>query len=107
MCVFFFWITCEQLSNFHVCGLPQQSHQSGDASTVLQGYLVVVIDFAVHQVPQCSTGTAVDICHPVVQQVHQQLDATLPPDLRTEKEEEKWRQSHKKEQYIFSSALSK
>lgn len=77
-------LTREQLSDLHIRGLPQQSDQSGYPSAVLEGDLVVVVGFAVHQVPQGSAGTAVDVGHPVVQQVHQQLDATLPPDLRTE-----------------------
>lgn len=75
-------LTCEQLSDLDVRGLPQQSHQSGYPSAVLEGDLVVVVGFAVHQVSQGSAGTAVDVGHPVVQQVHQQLDAALPPDLR-------------------------
>ncbi|KAG7227420.1 hypothetical protein INR49_000426 [Caranx melampygus] len=73
-----------QLSDLYICGLPEQSDQSRYPSAVLEGDLVVIIGFAVHQVSQGSTGTAVDVGHPVVQQVHQQLDATLPPDLRTE-----------------------
>lgn len=76
--------TCEQLSDLHVRGLSEQPDQSRDASTVLQGDFVVIIGFAVHQVPQGSAGAAVHVGHPVVQQVHQQLDAALPPDLRTE-----------------------
>lgn len=74
--------TCEQLSDLHICGLPEQPDQSWYASAVLQGYLVVIVGFAVHQVPQGSTGAAVHVGHPVVQQVHQQLDATLSPDLK-------------------------
>ena len=77
-------LTCEQLPYLHICGLPEQSDQSGYASTVLQCNLVVVIGFSIDQVPQGSAGAAVNISHPVVQQVHQQLDAALPPDLREE-----------------------
>jgi len=83
-------LTCEKLPDLHVCGLPEQSDQSGYASAVLQGDLVVVIGFAIHQIPQGSTGAAVHICHPVVQQVHQQLDSTLPSNLI---EEGRWGKS--------------
>ncbi|TNN55731.1 hypothetical protein EYF80_034031 [Liparis tanakae] len=69
------------LSDLHVCGLAEQSHQSRDAAAVLQGDLVVVIGFAVHQVPQGAAGAAVHVGHSVVQEVHQQLDSTLSPDL--------------------------
>ena len=82
--------TCEQLSDLHICGLPEQSHQSRYSSAVLQGDLVVVVGFAIHQVPQGSAGAAVHVGHPVVQQVHQQLDATLPPDLQTEQGDGDW-----------------
>lgn len=67
MCSFF---TCKKLPDLHVCGFPKQTDQSRYASAVLQGDLVVVISFAIHQVPQGSAGTAVDVGHPVVQQVH-------------------------------------
>lgn len=73
--------TCDQLPDLHVRRLPQQAHQSRDPSAVLQGDLVVVVGFAVHQVPEGSAGAAVHVGHPVVQQVHQQLDAALPTDL--------------------------
>lgn len=76
--------TCEEFSDLHICGLPEQSDQGRYASAVLQSDLVVVVGFAVHQVPEGSAGAAVDVGHPVVQQVHQQLDATLSPDLKTE-----------------------
>lgn len=65
-----FFFTREQLSDLHICGLPEQPDQSWYAPAVLEGDLVVVVGFAVHQVPQGSTGTAVHISHPVVQQVH-------------------------------------
>lgn len=73
--------TCEQLPNLHVCGLPQQADQGWDPPTVLQGDLVVIVGLSVHQVPQSSTGAAVHVGHPVVQQIHQQLDSSLPSDL--------------------------
>ena len=78
----FGWLTCEQLPDLHIGGLAQESHQGRDAAAVLQGDLVVVVGFAIDQVPQGPAGGAVHIRHTVVQQVHQQLDATLPADLR-------------------------
>ncbi len=78
------FLTCEQLSDLHICGFSEQSDQSRYASAVLQGDFVVIVGFAVHQVPQGSAGAAVHVGHSVVQQVHQQLDATLSPDLQTE-----------------------
>lgn len=83
-CSLLFFLTCEQLSDLYICGFPQQSDQRRYPSTVLQSDLVVVIGFAVHQVPQGSAGAAVHIRHSVIQQVDEQLDATLPPDLQTE-----------------------
>lgn len=82
--MFCLFLTCEQLSDLHICGLAEQSDQCRYASAVLEGDLVVVVSFAVHQVPQGSAGTAVHVCHSVVQQVHQQLNATLSPDLKRE-----------------------
>lgn len=78
-------VTCEQLSDLHVCGLAEQSNQSRYAPAVLQRDLVVIVGFAVHQVPQGSAGATVHVSHPMVQQVHQQLNSTLPPDLSAEK----------------------
>lgn len=59
--------TCDQLSDFHISRLPQQADQGGDASAVLQGHFVLVVGFAVHQIPQRSAGAAVHLAHPVVQ----------------------------------------
>lgn len=73
--------TGQQLSDLHVRRLPQQPHESRDAPAVLQGDFVVVVGFAVHQVPQGAARAAVHVGHPVVQQVDQQLDSTLSTDL--------------------------
>lgn len=77
--------TGQQLSDLHVRRLPKQPHQSRYAAAVLQGDFVVVIGFAVHQVPEGPAGAAVHVGHPVVQQVDQQLDPTLPTDLSAAK----------------------
>lgn len=75
-------LTCDQLPDLQVCGLAKQPHQRWNATTVFQGDLVVIISLPIHQVPQSPTGTAVDFRHPVVQQVHQELDASLSPYLK-------------------------
>lgn len=59
--------TCEQLSDLHICGLPEQSDQGRDSSAVLEGDLVVIVGLAVDQVSEGSTGAAVHVSHPVVQ----------------------------------------
>ncbi len=73
--------TCEQFSDLHVCRLAQEPHKCRDPTAVFQGDLVVVVGLAVNQVSECATGTPVHICQTVIQQVHQQLDTTLPPYL--------------------------
>lgn len=75
------YCTCDQFSDFHVSGLSKQANQSRNPSTVLQGYFVLIVGLAVHQIPQGSTGTAVNLTHPVVQQIDQQLNASLSTDL--------------------------
>lgn len=75
-------LTCNQLPDVHVRGFPQQTHQSWDSSTVLQGNLVVIVSFPIDEVPQSSAGAPVHLRHPMIQQVHQQRDTTLPPDLK-------------------------
>lgn len=74
--------TCEQLSDLHICGFAKEAHQSWDAPAVLQCDLVIIIGFAIDQVPQSATGTAVHIAHPVIQQVNQKLDAPLSSYLQ-------------------------
>lgn len=75
-------LTCDQLPDLQVCGLAQQPDQRGDATAVLQGNFVVIVGLAIHQVSQGSAGTTVDFGHPMVQQVHQELDASLSPYLK-------------------------
>lgn len=75
-------LTCDQLPDLQVCGLTKQPHQRWDAATVFQGNLVIIVSLPIHQVPQRPTGTAVDFRHPVIQQVHQELDASLSPYLK-------------------------
>lgn len=65
-----FTLTGDQLSNFHVIGLPQQADEGGDAVTVLDGYLVVIV-LAVGDVAQGTTSLAVDFGFGVVQKPHQ------------------------------------
>lgn len=80
-------LTCDQLPDLQVCGLAKQSHQRWDATTVFQGDFVVVIGLPIHQVPQSPTGTTVDFRHPVIQQVHQELYASLSPYLKEQGKE--------------------
>lgn len=75
-------LTCDQLPDLQVGGLAEQPHQCWDACTVLQGDFVIIVGFPVHQVSQGSTGTTVDFRHPMIQQVHQELDASLSPYLK-------------------------
>lgn len=74
--------TCDQLSDLHICSFPQQADQSRNPAAVLQGNFVLIVGLAVHQVPQGSAGATVNLTHPVVQKVDQQLDASLSADLR-------------------------
>lgn len=74
--------TCDQLSDFNISCFPQKADQRWDPSAVLQGHFILVIGLAINQVPQSSAGTAVNLAHPVVQQVDQQLDAALSADLQ-------------------------
>lgn len=74
--------TCEQFSDLHICGFAKKAHQGWDAPAVLQCDLVIVVGFAVHQVPQSTTSAAVHITHPVIQQVYQELDAPLSSYLQ-------------------------
>lgn len=83
--VFFFSRTCDQFSYFYISGLPQQTNQGGNPAAVLQGHFILVVGLAVDQVPQSSAGASVNLAHPVVQQVHQQLDASLFADLNIKK----------------------
>lgn len=80
-------LTCDQLPDLQVCGLAKQSHQRWDATTVFQGDLVVIISLPIYQVPQSPTGTTVDFRHPVIQQVHQELYASLSPYLKEQGEQ--------------------
>lgn len=75
-------LTCDQLPDLQVCGLAKQPHQRWNTTTVFQGDLVVIISLPIHQVPQSPTGTTVDFRHPVIQQVHQELYASLSPYLK-------------------------
>lgn len=79
--VFFFSPTCDQFSYFYISSLPQQTNQGRNPATVLQGHFVLVVGLPVDEVPQSSAGASVNLAHPVVQQVHQQLDASLFADL--------------------------
>lgn len=63
--------TREQFSDLHVGGFAKEAHQGWDAPAVLQRDLVIVVSFAVDQVPQSATSATVHIAHPVIQQVHQ------------------------------------
>lgn len=75
-------LTCDQLPDLQVGGLAEQPDQCRDAATVLQGDFVVIVGFPVHQVSQRPTGTTVDFRHPMVQQVHQELNTSLSPYLK-------------------------
>lgn len=75
-------LTCYQFPDVHIRGFPQQPHQGWDSSAVLQGDFVVVVGFPVDEVPQGSAGAPVNLSHPMIKQIHQQRDTTLPPDLR-------------------------
>lgn len=77
--------TCDQFSDFDISGLPQKADQGGNTAAVLQGHFVLIVGLAVYQVPQGTAGAAVDLAHPVVQQVDQQLDAPLSADLKVKK----------------------
>lgn len=81
----FFSPTCDQFSYFYISGLPQQTNQGRNPAAVLQGHFILVVGLAVDQVPQGSAGASVNLAHPVVQQVHQQLDASLFADLNIKK----------------------
>lgn len=81
-------LTCDQLPDLQVSGLAEQPHQGWDPATVLQGDFVVIIGLPVHQVSQGATGATVDFSHPMVQQVHQELDAPLSPYLKKRRREE-------------------
>lgn len=63
--------TCEQFSDLHIGGFAKEAHQGWDAAAVLQCDLVVIVGFAVNQVPQSSASATVHIAHPVIQQVYQ------------------------------------
>lgn len=65
-----FILTGDELSNFHVIGLPQQADEGRDAVTVLDGHLVVIV-LAVGDVAQGATSLAVDFRFGVVQKPHQ------------------------------------
>lgn len=79
-------LTCDQFPDLQVGGLAEQPHQRRDATTVFQGDFVVIVGLPVHQVSQGSAGTTVDFRHPMVQQVHQELDASLSPYLQGHRE---------------------
>ena len=81
-------LTCDQLPDLQVGSLAEQPHQGWNPTTVLQGNFVVIIGLPVHQVSQGATGTTVDFSHPMVQQVHQELDAPLSPYLEKQRREE-------------------
>lgn len=75
--------TSDQLADFVVGGLPQQTQQGWDSSTVPQGHLVVVGGLAVHKVPQGPTGALLYLRDFVVQQVHQVLDPSQVTHLKS------------------------
>lgn len=78
-------LTCDQLPDLQVGGFAEQPHQRWDTTTVFQGDFVVVVGLPIHQVSQRPTGTTVDFGHPMVQQVHQELDAALSPYLKEQR----------------------
>ena len=79
--------TCNKFFYFHVSSLPQQTDQGRNPTTVLQGDFVLVVGLSINQIPQSSAGAAVNLTHPVVQQVNQQLNASLFTDLSSKETE--------------------
>lgn len=89
--------TCDQLSDFHVSSFPEETDQGRNTAAVLQGHFVLIVGFAIHQVPQSSTCATMNLAHPMVQQVDQKLDAPLFADLKIKKNKKKlifFRNSH-------------
>lgn len=65
--------TCDELSNFHVVGLPQQTNKGRDAITVLNGHLVLIV-FAIRDVSQRATSLAVHFRLGMIQKSHKYRD---------------------------------
>lgn len=72
--------TCDEFTNFHVVGFPQQANESGNPIAVLDGHFVVMV-FAEGDIPQGSAGLAMDLRFRVVQQAHQHGDPLELPDV--------------------------
>lgn len=77
----FISFTCDGVCQVLISSLPQQTHQTWNPITVLDGYFVVVVT-AVRDVLQGSTGRMVNVLLGVVQHGHQSGDSLQSPHLR-------------------------